>query len=43
MEPREVTIGVRLSQKEYDAFCKAADEAGLTLSAWIRMHLRKKV
>lgn len=31
---------VRLQEGEYDAFKKAADDAGLDLSAWVRERLR---
>jgi uncharacterized protein (DUF1778 family) len=35
------TIEMRVSNDEKEAFRKAADISGLTLSAWIRERLRK--
>jgi len=32
---------VRLQEKEYEAFKKAAEESGLDLSSWVRERLRK--
>jgi uncharacterized protein (DUF1778 family) len=32
---------LRVSQEEKEAFNRAAEIAGLTLSAWCRQHLRK--
>jgi antitoxin component of RelBE/YafQ-DinJ toxin-antitoxin module len=35
-------LRIRVNQKEKDAFAKAAELSGLSISAWIRMALRQK-
>lgn len=40
---RDSQLKVRINARERQAFEKAAEIAGLTLSAWVRMVLRERV
>lgn len=40
---RAVQLKVRINDRERQAFEKAAEISGLTLSAWVRMVLRERV
>ena len=38
----EVLPPIRITQKQKDAYKKAADNSGLMLSAWVKKHLDKE-
>ena len=42
MAEKTKVLNLRLSEEEYEAFKKAADESGLSLSAWIRQACRAR-
>ena len=38
---KDSSLRLRLTEAEHELFRRAADAEGLTLSAWMRMHLLK--